>query len=78
MVTEEQIKKFAAKHHLDYIGPTGDGVQRFVGGRFFSDEDILLDLEKDIPVGLISLYMAEATDGHVSDFQRWLNKYYEK
>lgn len=78
MITEQQIKKFAGKHHLDYVGPTGDGVQGFEGGRFFSDEDIILDLEKEVPVGLIELYMAEATDGHVGDFKSWLNKYYER
>lgn len=78
MITRKQIRKFAAKHHLDYIGPADDGVQGFVGGRFFSDEDILIDLEKDVPVGLIELYMAEATDGHVRDFETWLSHHWEK
>lgn len=76
MITKQQIKQFTSKHHLDYLGPTGDGVQSFAGGRFFSDEDILLDLEKDVPVGLIELYMAEATDGNVRDFKTWLTNHY--
>ena len=75
MITEKQIKQFAGKHHLDYIGPTGDGVQNFVGGRFFSDEDILIDLDDEVPVGLIELYMAEATNGIVRGFREWLSEH---
>ena len=75
MITRKQIRKFAAKHHLYYEADKGDGVHMFLGDRggfFFNEEDILIDLEKDVPVGLIELYMAEATDGHVRDFETWL------
>jgi len=81
MIKKEQIIKFAAKHHLDYQEDKGDGVHVFLsdrGGFFFNEEDILIDLEKDVPVGLIELYMAEATDGIVKDFETWLveHKYF--
>lgn len=75
MITGKQIKQFTAKHHLDYIGPTGDGVQSFSGGCFFSDEDIVLDMEDNVPVGLIMLYMKEATDGHVRSYREWLSEH---
>lgn len=78
MITKEQIKKFAAKHHLDYQVDKGDGVHVFLGDKgsfFFNEEDILIDLEKDVPVGLIELYMAEATSGYVRDFETWLTEH---
>ena len=57
------------------MGSTGDGVQSFSGGRFFSDEDILIDLDDEVPVGLIELYMAEATNGIVRGFREWLSEH---
>ena len=70
---EKYLKEFSKKHGLEFIEVLDGNVASFEGGRFYGIDDIFVDIDNNVTVGLITMYANQGTgNGSMTSYRQWL------